>query len=77
MTEFEDSFQVIGYLRERLGSNDVVLVKGSHGMRMDRIVAALEGIDSNASRTFLAIMKKRSSQFKKNISLLEKVYQHQ
>lgn len=43
ITEFEDSFQVIGYLQESLGSNDVVLVKGSHGMRMDRIVAALEG----------------------------------
>ncbi len=30
------------YLRSLLTEGDVVLVKGSHGMRMDRIVAALE-----------------------------------
>lgn len=40
--EFEDSLQAIEYLRDRLGGEDVVLVKGSRGMRMDRIVAALE-----------------------------------
>jgi len=42
VTEFEDSEQVIAFLVNRLGKNDVVLVKGSHAMRMDRIVAALE-----------------------------------
>jgi UDP-N-acetylmuramoyl-tripeptide--D-alanyl-D-alanine ligase len=42
ITEFEDCQQVIDYLQPRLGPSDVVLVKGSHGMRMDRIVAALE-----------------------------------
>jgi UDP-N-acetylmuramoyl-tripeptide--D-alanyl-D-alanine ligase len=41
--EFEDSQQAIGFLRERLGAGDVVLVKGSRGMRMDLIVGALEG----------------------------------
>ena len=34
--------QAIEFLRDRLGPQDVVLVKGSHGMRMDRIVTALE-----------------------------------
>ncbi len=40
--EFEESEPVIAYLRAHLQAGDVVLVKGSHGMRMDRIVAALE-----------------------------------
>jgi len=43
ITEFENSQQVIGFLRERLTSQDVVLVKGSRGIRMDIIVSALEG----------------------------------
>jgi UDP-N-acetylmuramoyl-tripeptide--D-alanyl-D-alanine ligase len=30
------------YLRENLSEGDVVLVKGSHGMRLDRMVSALE-----------------------------------
>ena len=34
--------QVIDYLKEHLEKGDVVLVKGSHGMHMERIVAALE-----------------------------------
>jgi UDP-N-acetylmuramoyl-tripeptide--D-alanyl-D-alanine ligase len=34
--------QVIDYLKENLEKGDVVLVKGSHGMHMERIVAALE-----------------------------------
>jgi UDP-N-acetylmuramoyl-tripeptide--D-alanyl-D-alanine ligase len=38
----EDSQQAIEFLKGRLKAKDVVLVKGSHGMRMDRIVAALE-----------------------------------
>jgi UDP-N-acetylmuramoyl-tripeptide--D-alanyl-D-alanine ligase len=41
ITELEDSLQAIDFLRGRLKAKDVVLVKGSHGMRMDRIVAAL------------------------------------
>lgn len=34
--------EAIEYLRDRLHNGDVVLLKGSHGMRMDRIVSALE-----------------------------------
>jgi UDP-N-acetylmuramoyl-tripeptide--D-alanyl-D-alanine ligase len=40
--QLDDSQQAIDYLKERLKAADVVLVKGSHGMRMDRIVTALE-----------------------------------
>lgn len=40
--EFSGADEAIEYLRPRLRELDVVLVKGSHGMRMDRIVAALE-----------------------------------
>lgn len=42
ITELEDSQQAIDYLREKLRADDVVLVKGSRGMHMDRIVASLE-----------------------------------
>lgn len=42
VTEFEDSEQATAFLVNRLGKDDVVLVKGSHAIRMDRIVAALE-----------------------------------
>jgi len=39
----EDSEQAIEYLAPRLCEGDVVLIKGSRGMNMDRIVTALEG----------------------------------
>jgi UDP-N-acetylmuramoyl-tripeptide--D-alanyl-D-alanine ligase len=42
ITEFENQDEVIKYLKNLLKQGDVVLVKGSHGIRMDRIVAALE-----------------------------------
>jgi len=42
VTRLENTEQAIDFLSDRLQANDVVLVKGSHGMRMDRIVAALE-----------------------------------
>jgi UDP-N-acetylmuramoyl-tripeptide--D-alanyl-D-alanine ligase len=42
VTELDDSDQAITFLQQNLHSNDVVLVKGSRGMHMDRIVAALE-----------------------------------
>lgn len=42
ITELENPEEAINYLKDRLMANDVLLVKGSHGMRMDRIVAALE-----------------------------------
>jgi UDP-N-acetylmuramoyl-tripeptide--D-alanyl-D-alanine ligase len=42
ITELENTEEAINYLQDRLLVDDVLLVKGSHGMRMDRIVAALE-----------------------------------
>ncbi len=39
---FAESTAVIPFLNEFLQEDDVVLVKGSRGMRMDKIVAALE-----------------------------------
>lgn len=42
VTELADNAETIKFLRPRLGSKEVVLVKGSHGMRMDQIVSALE-----------------------------------
>jgi UDP-N-acetylmuramoyl-tripeptide--D-alanyl-D-alanine ligase len=42
VVEFENTEQAIEWLRDHLTGKDVVLVKGSHGIRMDRIVAALE-----------------------------------
>lgn len=42
IVELEDSDQAIEYLNERIGEGDVVLIKGSRGMQMDRIVSALE-----------------------------------
>jgi UDP-N-acetylmuramoyl-tripeptide--D-alanyl-D-alanine ligase len=38
----DDPLEVINILHDRLQRGDVVLIKGSHGMRMDRIVSALE-----------------------------------
>jgi len=40
--ELENSDQVIDYLKDHLKKDDIVLIKGSRGMYMDRIVAALE-----------------------------------
>jgi UDP-N-acetylmuramoyl-tripeptide--D-alanyl-D-alanine ligase len=42
ITEFDDSDQAIEFLKGRIGEGDVVLVKGSRGMEMDRIVSVLE-----------------------------------
>jgi UDP-N-acetylmuramoyl-tripeptide--D-alanyl-D-alanine ligase len=38
----EQNQEVIDYLKDKLDSNDVVLVKGSRGMQMEAIVSALE-----------------------------------
>ncbi len=40
--EFDEMQPLIEWLQKHLTQGDVVLIKGSHGLRMDRIVAALE-----------------------------------
>jgi UDP-N-acetylmuramoyl-tripeptide--D-alanyl-D-alanine ligase len=40
--EFEDLDLIVDWLNANLSNNDSVLIKGSHGLRMDRIVNALE-----------------------------------
>ena len=40
--EFEELDPIVDWLNENLSKNDSVLIKGSHGLRMDRIVNALE-----------------------------------
>jgi len=40
--EFEELDQIVDWLNENLAKNDSVLIKGSHGLHMDRIVNALE-----------------------------------
>jgi UDP-N-acetylmuramoyl-tripeptide--D-alanyl-D-alanine ligase len=40
--EFESSEPIIDWLSKNLTANDAVLIKGSHGLRMDRITATLE-----------------------------------
>ncbi len=42
IAEFENHAEAIAHLRKSLTKEDVVLIKGSHGLRMERIVAALE-----------------------------------
>jgi UDP-N-acetylmuramoyl-tripeptide--D-alanyl-D-alanine ligase len=40
--EFEQAEPIMDWLNKNLLSSDAVLIKGSHGLRMDRITAALE-----------------------------------
>ncbi len=40
--EFEEIEPIVAWLESNLAAEDVALIKGSHGLRMDRIVAALE-----------------------------------
>ncbi|MBC7877221.1 MAG: UDP-N-acetylmuramoyl-tripeptide--D-alanyl-D-alanine ligase [Anaerolineales bacterium] len=40
--EFEEAEPVVDWLSKNLTSNDAVLIKGSRGLRMDRITSALE-----------------------------------
>jgi len=42
ITELDNSAQAVKYLKDHLSKKDVVLVKGSRGMRMDSIVEELE-----------------------------------
>jgi UDP-N-acetylmuramoyl-tripeptide--D-alanyl-D-alanine ligase len=40
--EFEELEPIVDWLNKNLTTNDSVLIKGSHGLRMDRITASLE-----------------------------------
>lgn len=40
--EFDNADMIVEWLNKNLTSDDAVLIKGSHGLRMDRITAALE-----------------------------------
>jgi UDP-N-acetylmuramoyl-tripeptide--D-alanyl-D-alanine ligase len=40
--EFDELDPLIEWMKTNLTKNDVVLIKGSHGLRMDRVTAALE-----------------------------------
>lgn len=40
--EYHEIEPIVAWLEKNLTSDDAVLIKGSHGLRMDRIVAALE-----------------------------------
>jgi len=40
--EFDELEPIVNWLNENLAKNDSVLIKGSHGLRMDRIVNVLE-----------------------------------
>ncbi len=40
--EHENASETVEWLKQHLAANDAVLVKGSHGLRMDKIVAELE-----------------------------------
>ncbi len=40
--EFEQPDPIVDWLNQNLSADDAVLIKGSHGLRMDRITAALE-----------------------------------
>ena len=42
VSEYEDINPIIDWMTKNLTEYDAVLIKGSHGLRMDRIVAALE-----------------------------------
>jgi len=42
ITQFEDSQQALGFLKDSLAKGDVVLVKGSRAVHMDKIVPELE-----------------------------------
>lgn len=40
--EFQEQDLIVTWLKQNLADKDAVLIKGSHGLRMDRITAALE-----------------------------------
>jgi UDP-N-acetylmuramoyl-tripeptide--D-alanyl-D-alanine ligase len=42
LLEFDELEPVVEWLQSNLSNDDVVLIKGSHGLRMDRITSLLE-----------------------------------
>jgi UDP-N-acetylmuramoyl-tripeptide--D-alanyl-D-alanine ligase len=42
IVEFEDNRATVEWLQKNLTNQDAALIKGSHGLRMDRIIAAVE-----------------------------------
>jgi UDP-N-acetylmuramoyl-tripeptide--D-alanyl-D-alanine ligase len=42
IVEFEEAAATIQWLQQNLTEKDAALIKGSHGLRMDRIIAAVE-----------------------------------
>jgi UDP-N-acetylmuramoyl-tripeptide--D-alanyl-D-alanine ligase len=40
--EFDEAESIVNWLKNNLTTNDAALIKGSHGLRMDRITSALE-----------------------------------
>jgi UDP-N-acetylmuramoyl-tripeptide--D-alanyl-D-alanine ligase len=42
IVEFDSLEPLVDWLKANCSKNDVVLIKGSHGLRMDRITNALE-----------------------------------
>ncbi len=43
--EYEETGPIVDWLKQNLTSTDVVLIKGSHGLRMDKIVGSLEVLE--------------------------------
>jgi UDP-N-acetylmuramoyl-tripeptide--D-alanyl-D-alanine ligase len=43
VVEFNEFDSLLEWLKANLTQNDTVLIKGSHGLRMDRITSLLEG----------------------------------
>jgi UDP-N-acetylmuramoyl-tripeptide--D-alanyl-D-alanine ligase len=43
--EYEETGPIVDWLKQNLSATDVVLIKGSHGLRMDKIVGALEVLE--------------------------------
>lgn len=42
IVEFEEAPATVKWLQDNLAETDAALIKGSHGLRMDRIIAAVE-----------------------------------
>ena len=45
ITTLSDIDEAVEHLRREIGTGDIVLIKGSRGLRMDKIVSDLEVLD--------------------------------